>query len=472
MTKNILIFADGTGQEGGVRPDQRLSNVYKLFRATRTGPDSPIDPDKQVAFYDPGLGMVSGDGTVKFATWRTVKSIAGLAVGLGFNRNVIDCYEWLLSVYEDGDHIYLFGFSRGAYTARAVANVINLCGIPTTNGSGRPLPRAGRSLRKIAKYAVVKVYGHGAGKSREKFEEERESLARKFRSDYVARGDHNRAAIYPKFIGVFDTVAALGLTWPERLIVYGLGAALLAALASAVGFVVGEMTTVSSTIASAAVISLAVVMAGGFFLRSAVRYSPVDVRIRWWPWHVAMWSAKNYDRFLDNRVPRVRHAMAIDESRSKFPRVAWGGVGDENSPDPTTKKSRLEQIWFAGNHSDIGGSYPEIESRLSDFSLQWIVDEATTDGFEMIVDRSKLHLFPSAKGIQHCEHFAFREAHPWLNKMHLGWSKAQRYIDERAVLHESVIERLAAGSVPQCDVIAPYRPETLRKHVRAGDYFR
>jgi uncharacterized protein (DUF2235 family) len=56
MAKTILIFSDGTGQIGGLRPDQRLSNVYKMYRAMRPGPDSPIDPRKQVAFYDAGLG--------------------------------------------------------------------------------------------------------------------------------------------------------------------------------------------------------------------------------------------------------------------------------------------------------------------------------------------------------------------------------------------------------------------------------
>ena len=56
MAKNILIFSDGTGQSGGVTFDENRTNIYKLFRATRCGPDSTIDPSEQVAFYDPGLG--------------------------------------------------------------------------------------------------------------------------------------------------------------------------------------------------------------------------------------------------------------------------------------------------------------------------------------------------------------------------------------------------------------------------------
>jgi hypothetical protein len=56
MPKNILIFSDGTGQAGGLRPDENRSNIYKLYRATRCGPDTAIDPREQLAFYDAGLG--------------------------------------------------------------------------------------------------------------------------------------------------------------------------------------------------------------------------------------------------------------------------------------------------------------------------------------------------------------------------------------------------------------------------------
>ena len=184
MPKNILIFADGTGQAGGVRPDQQLSNIYKLYRATRVGPDSPIDPAEQVAFYDPGLGTAMAGGDVRLSLWQRLKSIAGLAVGLGFSGNVIECYEAILKRYEPGDRIFLFGFSRGGYTVRSLANVLNLCGVPTTDGQGQALPRAGRKLRAIAKEAVVRVYEHGAGRPRHKYEAQREVLAHRFRLKY------------------------------------------------------------------------------------------------------------------------------------------------------------------------------------------------------------------------------------------------------------------------------------------------
>ena len=55
MGKRILVFADGTGNEGGLLPDESRTNVYKLYRATRTGPDSIVDPHEQLAFYVPGV---------------------------------------------------------------------------------------------------------------------------------------------------------------------------------------------------------------------------------------------------------------------------------------------------------------------------------------------------------------------------------------------------------------------------------
>jgi hypothetical protein len=56
MPKNILIFSDGTGQASGLRPDENRSNIYKLYRASRCGPDTDIDPREQLAFYDADLG--------------------------------------------------------------------------------------------------------------------------------------------------------------------------------------------------------------------------------------------------------------------------------------------------------------------------------------------------------------------------------------------------------------------------------
>jgi uncharacterized protein (DUF2235 family) len=138
MSKNILIFADGTGNEGGLLPDESRTNVYKLFRATRTGPDSIIDPSKQIAFYIHGVGTpASGHSNWWTRKWEGLES----AIGMGLTRQIVDCYVAIISVWERGDRIYLFGFSRGAYAARCLAHVLETLGVPTNAWAG---PKASR----------------------------------------------------------------------------------------------------------------------------------------------------------------------------------------------------------------------------------------------------------------------------------------------------------------------------------------
>jgi uncharacterized protein (DUF2235 family) len=115
MGKNILIFCDGTGQASGLRPAEVQTNVYKLFRATRCGPDSTIDPVQQVAFYDPGIGSEAANGSIKISWLRFFINILCQMTGLGITRNIVDCYAAIIDLWKPGDQIYLFGFSRGAY---------------------------------------------------------------------------------------------------------------------------------------------------------------------------------------------------------------------------------------------------------------------------------------------------------------------------------------------------------------------
>ena len=216
MSKVIAIFSDGTGQAGGARPDQRLSNVYKLYRASRSGPDSKISPFEQICFYDPGLGSAEIGGPFWKQPLEYIRKLLSSATGSGFSRNVVDCYEAILRHYEPGDIIYLFGFSRGAYTVRTVGGVMNLCGVPTQNGEGHPLHDHGPGLREIAEEAVREVYEHGAGFPRAKYEDEREEKARRFRVKYACEDTKEgnlRGNVCPYFIGVFDTVSC---SWYRR----------------------------------------------------------------------------------------------------------------------------------------------------------------------------------------------------------------------------------------------------------------
>lgn len=117
--RNILIFSDGTGQAGGVLFDKNRSNIYKLYRATRVGPDSRIDPSEQVAYYDAGLGSrPPGGGSLRRA-YRIAHNFVAQATGFGLTTNIIDCDEMIIRLWRPGDRIFLFGFSRGCRTQKS-----------------------------------------------------------------------------------------------------------------------------------------------------------------------------------------------------------------------------------------------------------------------------------------------------------------------------------------------------------------
>src|SRR5438128_710023 len=116
MPKNIILCSDGTGNIGGKAEG---TNVWRLFLAVDQS--KPADPNQreQIAFYDDGVG------TQSFKLFRLI----GGAFGWGISYNIERLYGFLIQNYEPGDDIYLFGFSRGAFTVRVLADLISLCGI-------------------------------------------------------------------------------------------------------------------------------------------------------------------------------------------------------------------------------------------------------------------------------------------------------------------------------------------------------
>lgn len=471
MPKNIVIFSDGTGQAGGLRPDQNLSNIYKLFRASRPGPESPINPAEQVAAYDAGLGTENDAGKIPFRPIQKFRKLWSGATGTGISRNIADCYEAILKHYEPGDRIFLFGFSRGAYTARCVGGVMSLSGVPTRAADGGPLPRYGRALRKIADEAVQQVYEHGSGSNDPQRKAERMEKARRFREKYGSANPEGQANVVPYFIGVFDTVASLGAPGPRRLLMLlGLSAfvAAITALAAGVISLLPWFTFAATYVTLAALI---VVGMGAGYLKAHLKTirdfpSKGDVKR-----HIAAWRFRFYDNALNTRVRYARHALAIDENRKDFARVPWAAPGDW--PDRTGEPEWLQQIWFAGNHSNIGGSYAEDESRLSDISLKWMVEQATSLPHPLKVDWSRLNLFPDAAGMQHCEIESMRDSYPsWVpERLRFVWSQHPREIHVDAPLHPSVVERFELAQVLHYGLHAQYRPGNLATHSHVGRYY-
>lgn len=165
-----------------------------------------------------------------------------------------------------------------------------------------------------------------------------------------------------------------------------------------------------------------------------------------------------YDNELNPAVKYAKHSLSIDETRADFAPVLW------TNRDMNREDKHYEQIWFAGNHSDIGGSYPENEARLSDIALRWIVDAAAAVPNGIRIDGDVLQLYPSPAGPQHDEGKSGRYGR--------FWKKAPRSISRSAILHPSVCERFERSCVLQYDEMKPYRPENLRSHPEVKQYYR
>src|SRR4029077_10948781 len=400
MAKNIVIFSDGTGQRGGVMVDERRSNIYKLYRATRCGPDTAVDPAEQLAFYDPGIGTLPPGETGVSSLGRRFYNLVSQALGLGLTGNIIDCYAALIQLWRPGDCIFLFGFRRGVCTMRCLAAVICKCGLPTRMKDGMPLRRTDTAAKRVAREAVKDVYQHTSSWDRQKATprqlellDQRDALSARFRRQYGS-ADGDKANVYPHFVGVFDTVASL--MNPEALALLLAAVPLVLALVSwflwlvlpFVGYPVAWwLLFVSLLVATGTVGGIA-----NLLLRIRVVFG-----LEGYPWyrtlHLTEGRMNFYDYTLNPNVKFARHAISIDEARPSFQRVPWGGRANTTTS--------FQQIWFSGCHSDIGGSYVENESRLSDISLEWMLDAAVAAGLKF--DSGLLHLYPDPTGPQHDE---------------------------------------------------------------------
>jgi uncharacterized protein (DUF2235 family) len=467
MSKNVLVFSDGTGQAGGLTPDENRSNIYKMFRATRCGPDTNINAGEQIAFYDAGLGSQPPHGAF-FITraWRWLHNVASQATGLGITTNIVDCYAWIVRVYEPGDRIYLLGFSRGAYTVRCLAAVLSLCGVPTRMPDGKPVRRDVCGSTAIAKEAVKQVYQFVSSPKDTAYVKQRRALAANFRQKYACE-DNGAPNAVPFFIGVFDTVASLGSYLLSAALVGG-AALTLAGISFAQSFLLFPFLPTFLT------------LAGISALAAVVGYTITHIKFaaglpgHWWQhWHFASPKMKFYDDHLDTRVWYARHALSIDENRADFARVIWGGVHNKGPERPDAYPDWLDQVWFAGNHSDVGGSYPENEARLSDISLGWMVhaainlpDGKTPTGNGIKVDDRFLQLSPDPFGPQHDA----RE--PGYLGGRFKWTEGHRKVEPCAILHSSVNKRFdAPDGVPHFYGSAPYRPTNLSGHEKLSKYY-
>ncbi len=168
--KNIILCADGTwNTPHGVAVAANDTNVRKLYMALTNDPS-------QLKYYDSGVGT---DGT-------PLDHLSGGAMGEGLFQKVQDCYQFLSDVYDPGDNIFLFGFSRGAFTARSIGGMIAGFGVPTIN------------LDNMTVQTIFSAY--------------RETDPAKKAADKVnLKAAYAMLDVNVQMVGVWDTVGALGI---------------------------------------------------------------------------------------------------------------------------------------------------------------------------------------------------------------------------------------------------------------------
>lgn len=265
--KRIAIFCDGTWNtpDKSEKGKSCQTNVVKMANALSS---VSADGTAQMLYYDTGIGSEG----------KLTKRVFDGATGYGISEKILQAYRFVITNYERGDELFLFGFSRGAFTVRSLAGLIRNSGILKIE-----------NLHFTEK--AFKIY-----RSRRAEFQPREIEATLFRKTYAV-DDITRI----KFIGVWDTVGALG----NPLIMKSAG------------------------------------------------------------------SRRNqfHDTELSSRVDNAFQALAIDEKRKNFEATLW--LQQAHSTGQV-----LEQVWFPGVHSDVGGGYPENETGLSDIALQWMIEKA------------------------------------------------------------------------------------------------
>ncbi len=178
--KRLVLFLDGTWND----PEDN-TNVWRLKLMTARRDDHGIE---QMLYYNPGLG--TGSMLDKHVT---------ATFGIGLNDHIRSAYQWLMEHYEDGDPVFIFGFSRGAFTARSLAGLIARCGL----------------LRPTSPFSVGQIFErYRAWRSTNSLHTIEEKM-KQGRSHELTRDDMRLLAhtrhIDIEFIGVFDTVGALGV---------------------------------------------------------------------------------------------------------------------------------------------------------------------------------------------------------------------------------------------------------------------
>ena len=354
MSRNLVVFCDGTANEFGENNTNVVRALQVLVR----------DDDTQRVHYDPGVGTLPGPGVVT-RLGKLISKVIDLAFATSLEQNAGEAYTYLMDEYEPGDRIYLFGFSRGAYTARLVAALLHHIGL-LPRGSENLIPYALRLLR------MGKKDTRGIG----------DDFRRTF-SRPIAGDAERRCPVH--FIGVWDTVSSVGWFWNQA------------------------------------------------------KYS---------------FTATNPG------IRTIRHAIAIDERRAFY---------RQNRYYHAMPAQDLQQLWFAGVHSDVGGGY--ADSKLGRCSFDWMIAEAQKAGLHIDPVRLAQVAPPLPKPYLEKKHNSMKGFWPlaeffpkwhWSSEtkrkgLHLNLFRPRKILDGE-LLHQSALLRIRED--------ATYKPANLTPEFR------
>ncbi len=367
-------YCDPFAVEEGLANGYWISKNEIATRMRKQGLD-PRTGISQITYYDLGVGALHKFPGFANRIHRTVDKLFGGAAGAGFEGNIEDAYTFLSLNYREGDEVFLFGFSRGASSARGLSRFIDWMG-------GIPPPE---DAYWIPEHFDAFIRGASFKSTRKALLEERERRR-------IAAGDEPEKAkekaqetlgvIVParvKFLGAWDTVLSLG----------------------------GRRT------------------------KAFVGKSPAPA------------------------VDHARQAIAIDERRVAYRQRPW------TQPAVEQRNQTLEQRWFAGAHSNVGGGYPQQD--LSNIALRWMVNEARDAGlgfdWNYFWDRSRRGESEPYDGKLYNSNKAFwRFLHTITFRRGKGVRPVEVSETAGLTLHRSVLERLASSEVE-------YRPKNLLRYL-------
>lgn len=366
--KNIVICMDGTGNTGGVA---RGTNVWRIYNAV----DRYHKKQEQITYYDDGVGTDS---------IRLLRIIGG-AFGVGLQRKICDAYGFLVMNYEEGDRIFVFGFSRGAFTVRSLAGMICRCGLLEKEH----FLSAGRHKRQRMVKRVLRAYRN---ERTIKGSEGGGELNAQKRRLHLEIDDLPLRWVRVHFVGVWDTVDAVGGTL------------------------------------------------GGLSAWDAL-WRRVFKR-RWWGFH-------DNDLHPDIRYAYQALALDDERRTysPKVWTPPNNGLIDRRLRAGTPDEQVVEQVWFAGSHADVGGGYPK--DSLSLVPLYWMMCRARDCKLELLQSKwDSYREAADPHGRMHDSRTGLGILYRYGRRSLVGGSRkcSPECVSHVPAIHESVFERIARGT--------------------------